>query len=67
MVPSSAITITADGEHLICDGFSIDETVRFQSFEFIADYFSGLSLSPRRGDLGTTFMGSTLSRTPSPW
>jgi hypothetical protein len=40
MVPSSMITITADGEHLSCGGFSLDETIRLGNFEFIADYLS---------------------------
>jgi hypothetical protein len=66
MVPSSAITIAADGECLTCGGFSLGETVRFRSFEFIADYFSGLSLSPRSGDSGAAFMGSTRNGTPPP-
>jgi hypothetical protein len=64
MVPSSSITVTADGERLACGGFSLSETIHLRHFEFIADYFSGLSLSPRRGDEGITFMGST-HRKPS--
>jgi hypothetical protein len=48
MVPSSAITVSADGEHLTCGGFSLGETVHLGSFDFIADYFGGLNLSPRR-------------------
>jgi hypothetical protein len=64
MVPSSMITITTDGECLTCGGFSLNETVHLGSFEFNAYYFSGPSLSPRRGD---AFMGSTHSGTPSPW
>jgi hypothetical protein len=59
MVPSSVISIT--GERLTCDGFSLGETVRLGNFEFIVDYFSGLSLSPRRGNTGTAFMGTTHS------
>jgi hypothetical protein len=66
MVPSSTLAITTDGEHLMCDDFSLGETVHIGSFEFIADYFGGLSLSPRRSDLGASFMGSTRSRSPSP-
>jgi hypothetical protein len=31
--------------------------VRLGSFEFIIDYFNGLSLSPRRDGLGFAFMG----------
>jgi hypothetical protein len=46
------ITVVANGERL---------TVHLGNFEFITDYFGGLSLSSRRGDLGTTFMGSTRS------
>jgi hypothetical protein len=65
MVPSFAITITVDGERLTCDDFSLSETVCLGSYEFIADYFDDLSLSPRRGDSGTTFIGSTHSGTPS--
>jgi hypothetical protein len=59
IVPSSAITSTANGEHLTCGGFSLSETVRLGNFKFITDYFGGLSLSLRRGDAVTTFMGST--------
>jgi hypothetical protein len=59
MVPSSAITVTADGEHMTCSGFSLSETICLGNIEFIADYFGGQSLSPRRGDSGTTFMAST--------
>jgi hypothetical protein len=67
MVPSSAIAIGGDGEHLTCDGFSLGETVHLGNFEFIADYFGGLSLSHRRGDEGTTIMGSTRSGASTPW
>jgi hypothetical protein len=67
MVPSSTHAFSADGECLTCGGFFLDETVRLGNFEFITDYFSGLSLSPRRSDSGTTFMGSTRSRPPFPW
>jgi hypothetical protein len=66
MVPSSALTISADGDHLMCDGFSLGETVHLGSFKFIIDYFNGLSLSPRRGDSGSAFMGSTHNGTPFP-
>jgi hypothetical protein len=66
MVPSSSLTFSTDGEHLMYNGFSHDETINLRSFEFITDYFSGLSLSPRWSDLGTTFMGLTHSGPPSP-
>jgi hypothetical protein len=67
MVPSSVLTISVDGECLTCSGFSFIKTVHLGSFQFIADYFDGLSLSSRRNDLGTTFMGSTRSGPPSSW
>jgi hypothetical protein len=66
MVHSSALTIATDGEYFTCDGFSFGETVRLGSFEFIANYFSGLSLSPRRRISGAAVMGSTYSGSPSP-
>jgi hypothetical protein len=64
---SSVITVAADVERLSCDGFSLSETVHLGNFEFITVTFSGLSLSSRRGDSGTTFMGSTRSGVPSLW
>jgi hypothetical protein len=67
MVPSSAITIIADGERLMCGGFFLGEAVRLGSFEFIAHYFGSRSLSPSRGNSSDTFMGSTRSGTPSLW
>jgi hypothetical protein len=67
MIPSSVITIAANSERLMCDGFSLGETVHLGNFEFIADYFGGLSLFPRRGDSGVAIMGSTRSGAPSPW
>jgi hypothetical protein len=66
MVPSSVITIAADSERLMSGGFSLGETIHLGSLKFITDYFGSLSLSPRRGDSGATFMGSTQSGTPSP-
>jgi hypothetical protein len=56
IVPSSMITVTADGEHLTCDGFSLGETVCLGNFEFIANYFDVLSLSPRRGNADAAFI-----------
>jgi hypothetical protein len=40
---------------------TLDEIIHFEDLEFITDYFSGLSLSPRRSNSGTAFMGSTHS------
>jgi hypothetical protein len=65
MVPSSGLTIAIDSDHLTYGGFSLSETILLGSFEFITDYFNGLSLSPRRGNSGPAFMGPTRSRTPS--
>jgi hypothetical protein len=66
MLPSPSIAVAADGERLMCGGFSLDEHIRLGNFEFIADYFGGLSLSPRRGDEGTAFVGSTHSGESTP-
>jgi hypothetical protein len=66
MVPKSVLIVAANGERLSCGGFSLDETIRLGSFEFITNYFSGLSLSPRRSDSGAAFMDSTHKGTPSP-
>jgi hypothetical protein len=66
MVPLSAIDVTADGEHLTCGGLSLGKIVHLRNFEFIVDYFDGLRLSPRRGDEGAAFMGSTHGGASSP-
>jgi hypothetical protein len=50
MVTSSTITVATNSEHQTCGGFSLDETIHLGRFEFITDYFSDLSLSPRRGN-----------------
>jgi hypothetical protein len=65
MVPTSVITDTINSEHLTCGGFSLGEMVCLGNIEFITDYFSGMSLSPRRGDSGIAFMGSTHIRASS--
>jgi hypothetical protein len=59
MVPSSSIVVVADSERIMCSGFSLGEPVLLGNFEFIVDYFGGLSSSPRRGNEGTAFVGST--------
>jgi hypothetical protein len=66
MVPSSSKAITADGECLACGGFSLSEPVFLENFEFVTDYFGGLSLSPRRSNKGTVFVGSTCSGASTP-
>jgi hypothetical protein len=66
MLPSSALAITSDGECLMCSCLSLGKTICPGSFEFIANYFRGLSLSPRRGNSRTAFVGSIHSGAPSP-
>jgi hypothetical protein len=63
---SSSIAITADDEHLASGGFSLGEPGHIRNFEFITDYFDGLSLSPRSSNEGTIFVGSTRSRASTP-
>jgi hypothetical protein len=57
VVPSSSITITAEGECLACSGFSLGEPVRLENFVFITDHFGGLSQSPKSGNKGAIFVG----------
>jgi hypothetical protein len=66
MVPSSALVVAADGERLSCDIFSLGDTIRFGSIEFIADRFGGLSLSCMGDGLDAAVMGITDGRPPSP-
>jgi hypothetical protein len=40
--------------------------VRLENFEFITDYFGSLSLSPKRDDEGTAFVGSTCHGASTP-
>jgi hypothetical protein len=66
MVPSSALTVTTSGERLLCGGFSIGETIRFRSLEFIADRFDRLSLSHMGNGLDAVVMDSAHGGPPSP-
>jgi hypothetical protein len=63
---TSAIIVAAYGERLMYGGFFLGETVHLGNFEFITDHFGGLSLCPKRGDVGGAFMGSTRSGAPTP-
>jgi hypothetical protein len=60
------IIVAVDSERLSCGGFSLDEIVCLGNFEFITDYNGGLSLSPKRGESDTPFMGSIHSGASSP-
>jgi hypothetical protein len=66
MVSSPVLAIAANGEHLSCDGFSLDETICFGSLEYIAGCIGDLSLAPRRDGLEAAILGSSHSRPPSP-
>jgi hypothetical protein len=61
MVSSSSIAITSDGECLACSRFFLGKPILLGNLEFITHYFAALSLSPRRGNEGAIFMGSTHS------
>jgi hypothetical protein len=67
IVPSPSIVVTTDGDCLMCSGFSLSKPVRLGNFEFIADYFNGLSLYPSMGDKGAALMGSTCNGESTPW
>jgi hypothetical protein len=67
MVPSSILTITVDGEHLTCGGFSLGKTIRLGSFDFIAGYLGGLSFSLRRKHLWCRLHGLNPHLVTIPW
>jgi hypothetical protein len=50
MVHSPMLAISVGGERRTCGFFFLGETICLGSFEFIADYFGGLSFSPRRNN-----------------
>jgi hypothetical protein len=66
MVPSSSIAVAANCERLTCGGFSLGEPVCLRNFEFITNYFNGLSLSHKRGNEGAIFVGSTHNGASTP-
>jgi hypothetical protein len=55
------LVVSTEGELLTCGGFSLGETIHFGSLEFIADYFTHLSLPSKGSDSGAVFMGTTRS------
>jgi hypothetical protein len=59
MVPSSTLAFSTNGECLTCGGFSLGETIHLGSFEFINDYVSDMSPSPRRSDSDTALWAQT--------
>jgi hypothetical protein len=65
MAHSSPLAATTDGECLTCGGISLSETIRFRSLEFITNYFSNLSLSPKGSDSGVVFVGMAHIWSPS--
>jgi hypothetical protein len=65
MVPSSVLIVAADGECLLCGGFSLSKTICFWSLEFIANCFGGLSVSPMGDDSDAIVMDSTHGGPPS--
>jgi hypothetical protein len=46
MVPSSALSIAVGGERLLCDGFSLGETIHIGNLKFITNRFGYLSHPP---------------------
>jgi hypothetical protein len=60
MVPSSPFITATGGECSPCEGFSLDETICFESLEFVTSQFSSLSLSPLRDGSGAIIMGPAL-------
>jgi hypothetical protein len=65
MVHSPKPTIITDGEHLTDISFTHGETICFGSLEFIANYFSNLSLSDEGKTSDATFVGMSHSGSPS--
>jgi hypothetical protein len=65
MVLSSKPIIVANGNNLTSVGFTMGETIRFGSLEFIVDNFGDLSLSAEGNDSSTVLVGMVHSRPPS--
>jgi hypothetical protein len=63
MVPSSAFIATTGGVRSPCDVFSLGETIRFKSLEFIANRFGGMSL-PLKDGSGAIIMGPACGEPP---
>jgi hypothetical protein len=64
MVHSSILAVTTDSKHLTYGVFSLSETVRFESLEFIADCFDNMSLSTKGSESSAVFIGTTSSGSP---
>jgi hypothetical protein len=56
MVHSPKLVITANEGHQIDSGFTLGETIRIGSLEFIDDRFGSWSLSAEGNDSGVVFV-----------
>jgi hypothetical protein len=61
MVQSPKLVIITNGKHQTGVSFTISETIRFRSLEFITDHFGRLSLSAEGNDSVIVFVGMTHS------
>jgi hypothetical protein len=65
IVHSPKHKVVTDDKHQISIGFTLHETIRFWTLEFIADCFSSLSLSAKENDSAVIFMGMAHCGSPS--